>query len=163
MRGPGIVTPTRQSALALARRTAAGRAGGAPRPGWRAAALLEVVLALALFFGVAVGILGGLSASVRAAREIRLDAQAADLAVTLLSEIQLGVVAVENDGPRPYEEPLENWTWQVAITPVTGTLTDLKLTRVEVVVRNLPENYTYRLYHLRTEREATASAPGEEL
>jgi len=127
-----------------------------------AAALLEVLLALALFFGVAIAVMGGLGTSIKAARDLRLEAEAADLAVTLLSEIELGVVAAEEDGPTEYEEPLEDWTWQVAVTPVTSTLTELILTRIEIIVRNVPEDYTYRLYRLRTEEDETLAAAEEE-
>jgi len=124
--------------------TAAGRRAGL--------ALLEVVLGLALFFGVAVAILAGLSACVRAARDVRLQARAADLAITLLSEMQLGAVEIEDAGPMAYEdEALEDWSWEVVVTPVIGNLTELELTRVEIVIYNTPHDYTHRLYHLLSE------------
>jgi len=125
-------------------------------------ALLEVVLALALFFGVSVAILAGLSACVRSARDVRLEAEAADLAITLLSEMQLGAVEIEDAGPVAYEdETLQDWTWQVVVTPVVGNLTDLELTRVEIIIRNTPNDYTHRLYHLLTESsEETGMAFG---
>lgn len=150
----------------LAHPGATGAAGRGRAAGWEAgrapaAALLEVLLALALFFGVAIGVMGGLGTSIKAARDLRLEAEAADMAVTLLSEIELGIVAAEEDGPTEYEEPLEDWTWQVAVTPVTSTLTDLVLTRIEVVIRNVPEDYTYRLYRLRTEEDETLAAAEE--
>ena len=118
-------------------------------------ALLEVVLALSLFFGVAMVILAGLSACVRSARDIRLEAQAADLAVTLLSEIQLGAVEIEDAGPMAYEdEALEDWSWQLVVTPVVTTLAELDVTRIEIVITNTPHDYTHRLYHLLTESTA---------
>jgi hypothetical protein len=64
--------------------------------------LLEVVIALALFFGAAVVVLVGLHSSVVAARKLRLEARGADLAVTLLSELQMGQLAVEDAGPDAY-------------------------------------------------------------
>jgi len=118
-------------------------------------ALLEVVLALSLFFGVAMVILAGLSACVRSASDIRLEAQAADLAVTLLSEIQLGAVEIEDAGPMAYEdEALEDWSWQLVVTPVVTTLAELDVTRLEIVITNTPHDYTHRLYHLLTESTA---------
>ena len=115
-------------------------------------ALLEVVLGLALFFGVAVAVLAGLSTCVRSARDMRLQAQAADLAITLLSEMQLGAVEIEDAGPMGYEdEALEDWSWEVTVTPIVGNLTELELTRVEIVIRNTPHDYTHRLYHLLSE------------
>ena len=124
--------------------TSAGRRAGT--------ALLEVVLGLALFFAVAVAILAGLSACVRSARDMRLQARAADLAITLLSEMQLGAVEIEDAGPMAYEdEALEDWSWEVVVTPVIGNLTELELTRVEIVIYNTPYDYTHRLYHLLSE------------
>ena len=130
----------------------------------RGVALLEVVLGLALFFGVAVAILAGLSACVRSATDMRLEAQAADLAITLLSEMQLGAIDIEDAGPMAYEdETLADWSWEVVVTPVVGTLTELELTRVEIVIRNTPHDYTHRLYHLLAESpEETATALGGE-
>lgn len=131
----------------------AGKCAGQDR--CRGVALLEVVLGLALFFGVAMAILAGLSACVRSAHDMRLEAQAADLAITLLSEIQLGAVEIADIGPMAYEdETLEDWTWQIVVTPVVGNLTELDLTRVEIVIRNTPNGYTHRLYHLLTESAA---------
>ncbi len=123
-------------------------------------ALLEVVLGLALFFGVAMAILAGLSACVRSAHDMRLEAQAADLAITLLSEIQLGAVGIEDAGPMAYEdETLKDWTWQIVVTPVVGNLTELDLTRVEIAIHNTPRGYTHRLYHLVAESAAPGTAP----
>jgi len=117
----------------------------------RAAVLLEVVLALAIFVGMAMAVLGGLSTSVRSARHVGLEARAADLAVTLLSEMELGLVAVEDAGPESYEdEALQDWTWEVVVSPLTSELPDLDVTRVEVIIRNAPFGYTFRTYRLLT-------------
>jgi len=137
---------------------AAGPAAGvAARPG-RAVALLEVVLALALFFGIAVPLLGGLSACVSAVRQSRLDARAADLAVTLLSEMQIGLVPVVDGGPTPFEEPDQDWTWQVVTAPVDVVVEGASLVRVEVVVRRPDDGYAYRLYHMLPGADDTALA-----
>jgi hypothetical protein len=111
-------------------------------------ALLEVVLALALFFGVAVAILGALNTSLRLVRKVRLDAAAADLAVSLLSEIQMGAIPTADAGPTAYEEPLQDWTWEIVQIPVEGPLAAMEVARVEVIIRNTPEGYAYRLYGL---------------
>jgi len=127
------------------------------RPG---VALLEVVLALALFFGVAVAILGGLNTCVRLVRQVRLEAAAADLAVTLLSEIEMGVVPPTDAGPNAYEEPLQDWTWEVVAMPVEGPLAAMEVGRIEVVIRNTPEGYVYRLYQLLPSgKEETGTTP----
>jgi len=141
------------------RLAAAGTAARLPRRR-SGVALLEVVLGLALFFGVAMAILAGLSACVRSAHDMRLEAQAADLAITLLSEIQLGAVEIADIGPMAYEdETLEDWTWQIVVTPVVGNLTELDLTRVEIAIHNTPNGYTHRLYHLLTESAAPGTGP----
>ena len=125
--------------------------------GRRAVALLEVVLALAIFFGVAAAVLGGLSACIRSAERVRREAQAADLAVTLLSEMQLGVVEVEDSGAMAYEdEALADWTWEVVVAPVVSNVTDLELTRVEITIRHTPGGYTHRLYYLLAKGSETA-------
>jgi len=114
-------------------------------------ALLEVVVALALFFGVAVVLLGGLTTCVRGVQQLRMTAQASDLAVTALSEVQMGLRAVADDGPTPYEEPLQDWSWQVTVTPLMMTATTtpvLDLSRVEVTIRNTARGYTQRLYDI---------------
>ena len=116
-------------------------------------ALLEVVVALALFFSMAVAVLGGLSICVQSARQTRLEAQAADLAVTLLSEIQLGVVPVADDGPTAYDDPLADWTWEIVAGPVESTVPGLELSRVEIIIRNTTQGFTHRLYHLAPQLE----------
>jgi hypothetical protein len=97
---------------------------------------------------VAVVILGGLNTCMRAVRQVRLEATAADLAVTLLSEIELGVVPATDSGPKVYEEPLQDWTWEVVEMPVEGSLATMEVSRVEIIIRNTVEGYSHRLYHL---------------
>ena len=114
--------------------------------------LLEVVLALALFFGAALVVLAGLNASLRTAQRVRLEAEAADLAVTLLSEIQMGLVPPADDGPNEYEyEGLADWTWELVTQPFDEGLTEVALPEflhVEIVIRHVPSGYTYRLGQL---------------
>jgi len=114
--------------------------------------LLEVVLALALFFGAALVVLAGLNSSLRTAQRVRLEAEAADLAVTLLSEIQMGLVPPDDDGPNEYEyEGLADWTWEIVTQPFEEGLIEVALPEflhVEIVIRHLPSGYTYRLAQL---------------
>ncbi len=120
------------------------------------AVLLEVVLAMALFFTSAMVIAGGLSASMSALRKIKLDAQASDLAVTKLSEVQMGVLAAVDEGPNPYEEEdLAQWTWQILAVPADppGTVQPTSLKKVEVIIRNTTDRYTYRLAEFLQARE----------
>jgi len=127
----------------------------------RAAVLLEVVLALMVFVSMAMAVLGGLSTSLKSARTVALEAQAADLAVTLLSEIQLQVVPVEDAGPEAYEdETLEDWTWEVTVEPITTQLAELEVTHIEITIRNTAYHYTYRLNYLLGAPPAEAGTEG---
>jgi hypothetical protein len=132
----------------------------------RGIALLEVVLAVTVFFGMAVVILGGLNLSMRSVRQVKEQAQAADLAVTLLSYMQIGVVPVGDAGPTPFEEPFSLWTYQTVTAPVPSTgIEGTDLVQVEIVITNIEDKYTYRLYQwMPTEEEpmsATATASAE--
>jgi hypothetical protein len=119
--------------------------------GPRAAVLLEVVLALTVFVGMAMTVLAGLSTSVHSARYLGLQTRAADLAVTLFSEMELGLVSAEDAGPEAYEdEALADWTWQVAVQPVASELPELELTSVEVTIVHAPSGYTYTLCRMLT-------------
>lgn len=134
-----------------------------PVPGFwggaRAVALLEVVLALAVFFGVAVAILGGLSVCLKSATQVREEAQAADLAVTVLSEVQMGILTVADAGPMPFEDPFADWTWQTVVTPVETTVVGLEMTQLQVIVKNALDGYVYRLYQLLPAEEGASAAP----
>lgn len=126
----------------------------------RGIALLEVVLALAVFFGVAVTILGGLSVCLRSAQQVREEAVAADLAITVLSELQMGLLAVADTPATPFEDPFADWTWQTTVTPVEAVVPGLEMTQVEIIVRSTLDGFTYRLYQLLpVEEEILATAP----
>jgi len=120
--------------------------------------LLEVILAIALFMSAA-GVLGAaLHAGMRAGREIRVASQAEDLAVTKLSEIQMGLLDAADAGPNAYEDDgrLADWTWQIVTTAADNTVITpgLNEKRVEIIIRNAPANYTYRLTTLLPAGEA---------
>jgi hypothetical protein len=126
----------------------------------RAAVLLEVILALVLFFSGGAVILGSLGSSINALQRVRLEAQGVDLGATLLSEIQMGLVDVADAGPEDYEdESLAGWGWQIVTSPSDRTGLDVRLTRVEIIIFNKTHGYTYRLAHLfpeQSEGELTA-------
>lgn len=105
--------------------------------GCRGAVLLEVVLAVTLFFTTAVVVLGGLSTAMTALRKVRSDATSSDLAMTKLSEIQMGLVSAEDQGPTPYEEAeLAGWSWQIVTYPVMDSTGQATLKQVEVIIRS---------------------------
>ena len=112
-----------------------------------AVVLLEVVLALVLIAGAAAVIGAGLSASIDRVERLRLSAHAADLAVSIMSELQIGSKAISEDGPEAFEAPFEGWTWEVQ----TEVSTDQKVRdtgrtkKVEVIVRHEDPPVVHRL------------------
>jgi hypothetical protein len=125
-----------------------------------------VVLALAIFFSASLVLLSAVNMALRTGRRVRLEAQAADLAVSLLSEIQMGQLAPADDGPNEYQdEGLVGWTWEIVTEPVEQaallTLDVPQFLRVEVIVRYQPERYTYRIVELMTNEPAAVEGEGQ--
>lgn len=110
--------------------------------------LLEVVLALALFIGAATVISAGISSSVEAVHRVRLQTHAANLAISLLAELQMGARPLSAAGPDSFEEPFKEWLYRVNLTP-GETVMESGLTRpVEVIVWHTGENVVYRITQL---------------
>jgi hypothetical protein len=113
------------------------------------AVLFEVLVALALFVGAAAIITTGLNASLNSVERLRLSAHAADLAISTLSDLQIGIKTVALSGPQPFEAPFERWTWEIVTAPVEIESTEAsQFTRVEVVVRHDEPALAYRLSQL---------------
>ena len=112
----------------------------------RGAVLFEVVLALVLFAAAAAIISGGLNASLNSVERMRLNAHAGNLAVSVLSELQMGVRSLDMAGPESFEAPFEEWTWELAATaqPAEGDEEDPP-TLVEVIIRHEDPPVVYRL------------------
>lgn len=127
--------------------------------------LLEVVLALALFIGAATVISGGISASVEAVHRVRLQTHAANLAISLMSEIQIGARPLAAVGPENFEAPFEEWLYRVSFDQSEATASETDTTRaVEVIVWHTQENIVNRMTQLFQASElARAEASGEVL
>jgi len=128
-------------------------AGRIARPARRrrgGAILMEVVLALTLLVVTGTIIFSGLSASFGALDVVRMRAQAADLAVSKLSEIQMGQLELADDGPNEFEdENLADWTWRITTEPMEDdSLSGAPLRRVEVIIAHTGRNLVYRLVQL---------------
>lgn len=112
----------------------------------RGAALLEVIIALALFVAMAAVMTSALSSSLDSLDRQRLNTHATNLASSILAELELGVRSTESSGPQPLGFPYEDWTWEAA---VTGTETETGeasgLSRVEVIVRHKSSPIVRRL------------------
>jgi len=108
--------------------------------------LLEVVLALVLFVGAAAVISTAINASLEGVMRQRLSTHAVDLAITVLSELQIGLRTSESPGPEHFAVPFEHWTWQMATTARGDRETEPSdLTLVEVIVRHDDPPFVYRL------------------
>jgi type II secretory pathway pseudopilin PulG len=116
-------------------------------PSSQGAVLLEVVLALVLIASAAAVIGAGLSASIDRVERLKLNAHAADLAVSVMSELQMGSkVLSEEEGPEPFEAPFENWTWEVQAEMTDEKVRDTGRTKkVEVIIRHEDPPAVYRL------------------
>jgi type II secretory pathway pseudopilin PulG len=107
---------------------------------------LEVLLALALFAGAAAVIGIGLKASIDGAERLRMSTHAGNLAVSVISELQVGIRSLADTGPEAFGPPFDGWVWEVAAMPWGGSETKGEsLTRVEVIVRHEPTAFVYRL------------------
>ncbi len=112
----------------------------------RGTILLEVVLALALFVAAAAIIGAGFSASVESVDRQRLSTHAVNLAVSSLSEVQMGIRKTDESGPIHLSPPFEKWSSELIITPVDSPLeAPAELTQVEVVIRHLDPPVVYRM------------------
>ena len=127
----------------------------------RGAVLLEVVLALVLFVAAAAIIGSALNTSANGVERLRLSVHAANLATSVLAELQIGSRSTGDGSPEPFAPPFDTWMWQVSTLPVeeaspsiassgaglSGALPDKEaaLVKVEVVVRDTDSDFVYRL------------------
>jgi hypothetical protein len=121
-----------------------------------------VVLSVAIFVAVAAVGLMSLSACVRAVGRLQLEAEAADLAVTVLSEVQMGVLEATDTGPESFDPPQDDWTWQIVIQELDVARDVAPMRRVEVVIAHPGRGFVYRLAGLLpTETGPLAAAPAQ--
>jgi hypothetical protein len=106
-----------------------------------------VVLALALFVGAATIISAGINASIEAVHRLRLETHAANLACSLVSEMQMHARSISPQGPEPFEAPFTNWTFRIEISQNEAAQSDA-LRPVEVIVSHTQESIVYRLTQL---------------
>ncbi|MBM3837741.1 MAG: hypothetical protein FJ398_07210 [Verrucomicrobia bacterium] len=122
--------------------------------------LLEVVLALSFFVLAATVITGGLNASVQETERLRLNVHASNLAISLLSELQMGIKPVESAGPEPFEASFQMWTWQIQVSPIDdASESGLPLRNVEVIVRHDTRPIVRRLTQFIVPHPAGALTP----
>ena len=114
------------------------------------------MLALALFVGAATIISSGINASVQAVYRLRLETHAANLAISVLAEMQMRARPIATFGPELFEAPFTNWNYRVELTQSEAVLND-ELRPVEVIVSHVAEPIVYRLTQLFRASEIAAS------
>lgn len=109
--------------------------------------MLEVVLALLLFVAAVAVVSSALNSSMASVERQRFGVQAANLAVTVHAELDLGLRTAESLGPEPFEPPFDQWTWQLipAATEQNAGGEASGLSAIEVVIRNTNSAGVYRL------------------
>lgn len=118
-----------------------------------------MVLALALFVGAATIISTGINASVQAVYRLRLETHAANLAISLISEMQMRARPLLAVGPEPFEAPFTNWTYRVELRQSENSGAESEaLQPVEVIVSHNEEPIVYRLTQLFRATEIAANS-----
>jgi hypothetical protein len=125
------------------------------------AVLLEVILALALFVAAAAVLTSGLSSSLDGIERLRRNTRAADLAVSVLSELQMGIKTLALTGPQPFEPVQDGWTWEILSTPLQAGAEEIgPYKMIEVVIRHEEPPLVYRLGQVLQVDDAKAGAEG---
>ncbi len=115
----------------------------------RGTALLEVLLAVALFVAAAAVMTVALNASLSSLNRQRLAAQASNMAASVLAEVQLGIRPMAVTARAPMEPPYAQWLLELAVTPVeTGAGEPTGAAQVEVILRHQTESVVQRLAQL---------------
>lgn len=115
----------------------------------RGTALLEVLLAVALFVAAAAVMTVALNASLSSLNRQRLAAQASNMAASVLAEVQLGIRPMAVVARAPMEPPYAQWLLELAVTPAeTGAGEPTGAAQVEVILRHQTESVVQRLAQL---------------
>ncbi len=110
----------------------------------RGLALLEVMLALGVFVIAAVFVLDSLNGALRGVRTAQLEADAADIAVTVTSQMQIGQIERASAGPIAVEMPgYEQWTWQATIEGLEDRLDLPQLKKLTLTVRSEADGFEH--------------------
>lgn len=120
-------------------------ASGFPPQAARGAVLLEVLLALMLFAVTAAIITSSMNASMDGLERLKRNTHAANLASTVLAELELGLRPADASGEQALEKPFDAWTFelsQVGAENESGEVSDL--TQLEVILRHKDSEFVYR-------------------
>lgn len=111
--------------------------------------MLEVVFALALFlFAVAV-INSGLQAAANSMDRLKQNTHAIDLAISVMSQVQMGIIPMESVEGQPFLAPFDQWTYEIKTAEFGDSLQNQsRPTQVEVIVRHTTMPIVHRLFQV---------------
>jgi hypothetical protein len=113
--------------------------------------LLEVVLALALLVLASGVIVGTMGSCTQAAARLKLRAHGADLAVTLASQMHMGLLPSSSTDGGSFTEPgFSQWSWSMRVQ--AGAQSDSPLQSVQFTVWHVPTGLSHSLMELIPER-----------
>jgi type II secretory pathway pseudopilin PulG len=116
------------------------------RPSESAAVLLEILLAVALFVAASAVVTTSLNSSIQALDRQHLRLHAANLASSILAEIQMGARSSTPSPAQALEAPFQEWTFEVVGEPSPSDFSGVaSLEQVTVVVRHQTEPVVHRL------------------
>jgi len=81
------------------------------------AVLFEAILALGLLLIATGTIVSGLTAATESTVRVRREARANDLLTSVSSRLDIGRIPLRNLKPRKFQQPFEDWSFEVAVTP----------------------------------------------
>jgi hypothetical protein len=111
----------------------------------RGVVLLEILLALALFIAAATVVGSAMRGSASATMDMKFDAQAVNLAESIISELQCGALQLNDLSATAFEEGPEGWTYEIAAQGMQDTPA---LKRVTVTIRNTAEERSFSITQL---------------
>ena len=83
-------------------------------------------MALALILGAASVITGGLQSSVDSVERMKANLHGVNLAVSVISQIQMGVITSESVEGTQFEEPFQDWSYDIETEEVSTEVMDLE-------------------------------------
>jgi type II secretory pathway pseudopilin PulG len=123
--------------------------------------LIEVVLAIAILVFAAGVVVGAFNQAVRQVERLQREADAADMAVSVLSELQMGLLPVAPAGPEPFEIGKLGWSWQVDVEPLDNLPIGSVIQQVIVTVTHDETGFRYRLTQFMPLEEVDLGNPVE--
>ena len=121
--------------------------------------LLEVLIALGLFVIAAAVVGSALRSAMGAAMDLRQQTKAADLAETVLAELNAGILKPASLPATAFDEAEPEWSYEIAVEPVED---DPALQRVTVIIRHA-DGLAERTYRLTQWMLDTGAEQAEEL